>query len=460
MRYIWKMNCLAPVSFCESIMKKFYITTLGCKVNQFESAAFKSGLEEAGLQPTSGDEQADLVIVNTCAVTSGAGAQSRQSIRKCLRRNPEAKIIITGCYAEIDAQLLAAIDELKGRDYSIIGNCNKDQVVALATRTDFSIDQMLLGEINKAKKICDLPVKRFGERSRAYLRIQDGCESFCSYCIVPYTRGPSRSLPVSRVLEQAAVFAEQGHREIVLTGIHLGNYGKDLEPAVKLVDLLQMLAEHTPEVSYRISSLEPLEIDTRLLELMRSKQNIQPHFHIPLQSGHNSILKRMARRYTTEQFSEVIKLCHSKVPDLSIGIDILAGFPGETEEQFNEAVTFLQSLNFAYLHVFPYSRRPGTIAADLPGQIPKPVKEHRVAELLRLSQAKQRNFHEGQLKKTRQVLVEGRRDKQGRLKGFTDNYIDVRFSGPASLLNDICMVKLLTIENNFVIGERHEYDEN
>lgn len=441
-------------------MKKLFVTTLGCKVNQFESASFKAGLEETGYQLVSRKQEADLVIINTCAVTAGAGAQSRQIIRQCLRRNPSARIIITGCYAEIDVEKIASIDELEDRNYCIVGNSEKDTIVSIGSNPELKVQQLMLGEIDKAKNICHLPVKRFDERSRAYLRIQDGCESFCTYCIVPYTRGPSRSLEPSKVLEQASVFAQEGHREIVLTGIHLGNYGKDLEPSSDIINLLDRLSTSTPQVSYRISSLEPLEITVPLLTLMKQRTNIQPHLHIPLQSGHNDILKQMNRRYSVDQFREVIDLCHDNLPNLSIGIDILAGFPGETDEQFQQAKLFLQTLDFSYLHVFPYSRRPGTIAADLPNQVPKEVKDQRVAELLALSTEKQLLFNQSQIGQVRQVLIEGRRDKEGRLKGFSDNYIDTRFEGPDRLLGGNCRVKLLSVDNNIVTGEIHEHNED
>ncbi|MFW2367175.1 MAG: tRNA (N(6)-L-threonylcarbamoyladenosine(37)-C(2))-methylthiotransferase MtaB, partial [Desulforhopalus sp.] len=349
-------------------MKKVLITTLGCKVNQYESAAFMAGFESHGLAVVSRNEPAEIVVINTCAVTAGAGSQSRQAIRQGLRQNPLARIIITGCYAELAAAELEKEESLQGRSYSIIGNSRKDDLVTAALTPNDTRGDIILGAISDAKEICRLPLRRFGERARAYLRIQDGCESFCSYCIVPYTRGPSRSLPAKEVIAQARIFADEGHHEIVLTGIHLGNYGKDLRDGENFVSLLDKLSTTTPGVSYRISSLEPLEIGEDLLTLMQERSNIHPHLHIPLQSGHDDILARMNRRYTTEQFREVIKLCTEKLPDAAIGIDILAGFPGESEQQFKEAINFLHSIYFTYLHVFPYSKRPGTIAAEFSNQ--------------------------------------------------------------------------------------------
>ncbi|SDP63320.1 tRNA (N(6)-L-threonylcarbamoyladenosine(37)-C(2))-methylthiotransferase MtaB [Desulforhopalus singaporensis] len=430
-------------------MKKVLITTLGCKVNQFESASFQTGFEERGFTVVRSGSDADLVVINTCAVTASAGAQSRQSIRQALRKNPDADIIITGCYAEIGARELENEKELLGRRYTIIGNSEKDRLVNSAF-TRSNIEPPAPGAILQAKDICRLPVRRFGDRSRAYLRVQDGCDSFCTYCIVPFTRGPSRSLPLAEVIEQAKIFHEQGHKEIVLTGIHLGYYGHDLEPKQDITSLLDLLTRATPEVYYRISSLEPIEISRQLLQLMAERSNIQPHLHIPLQSGDDSILKKMNRRYTTDQFGDIINLCGEYLPDMAIGIDILAGFPGETEEHFNNGVRFLQSLDFTYLHVFPYSIRPGTEAARMKGQISQKEKEVRVAQLRLLSDRKKKLFYQNQLGTIRTVLVEGKKDRQGMLKGITDNYVAVRFKGPDSLLNTLTKVRLDTLQNDHV----------
>jgi len=447
-------------------MSKVFITTLGCKVNQFESAAFKTGFEQGGVTVVAQTEEADLVVINTCAVTAAAGAQSRQTIRQALRLNPAAKIIITGCYAELAAEELSKEKELQNRVYSLVGNSKKEGLVAgaLVTLSKSNIGtafpEMIMGSISTAREICRLPVRRFSERSRAYLRVQDGCESFCTYCIVPYTRGPSRSLPVKDVIEQAKIFTEEGHKEIVLTGIHLGYYGKDLTGNNTFLSLLDKLTAATPQTSYRISSLEPLEITESLLSLMGERTNIQPHLHIPLQSGSDEILGRMNRRYSTDQFREVIELCHERLPDAAIGIDILAGFPGETDAHFAAAISFLQSLYCSYLHVFPYSIRPGTVAARFKEHVSKKIKDARVTQLRSISDAKKNAFYQSQLQQTRPVLVEGRRDSDGMLKGFTDNYIAVRFAGPDSLLNSVTFVRLLKLKDNSVIGERVEHHEN
>ena len=434
-------------------MKQVIITTLGCKVNQFESAAFQTGFQEAGCTLVKAGSPADIVVINTCAVTAKAGSQSRQAVRQAIRANPGARILITGCYAETGAVQLAEMADLKGREYTIIGNSKKDQLVPTAINYDGELQQMLLGAIDTAKEICRLPVRRFGDRTRAYLRIQDGCESYCTYCIVPYTRGPSRSLPPAEVVSQARIFADEGYREIVLTGIHLGYYGRDLENPLDITDLLDRLSRETPEVRYRISSLEPTEISEKLLTLMRVRDNIMPHLHIPLQSGNDEILARMNRKYTTAEFREVVVDCRKFLPEAAIGIDILAGFPGESEDHFLHTRDFLASLDCTYLHVFPYSRRPGTAAAEFGDEIPKKIKDSRVAELRALGERKRDAFYLSQTGSIRSVLVEGKRDGKGLLQGFSDNYVPVHFPGHDNLKNSVVKVRLDRLDDAQVTGE-------
>lgn len=434
-------------------MKRILITTLGCKVNQYESAAFRTAFEQADCTIVHTGDPADIVVVNTCSVTAKAGAQSRQAVRKAIRANPDARIIITGCYAEIAAEQIAGMDDLQGREYVIIGNSKKDELVPSSIGNSQEFQQVLLGTINETKEICRLPVRNFGDRTRAYLRVQDGCESFCTYCIVPYTRGPSRSLPLDEVLAQAQVFADEGYREIVLTGIHLGYYGRDLSIPIDITKLVDMLSQKTPDVRYRISSLEPTEISVNLLNLMRTRDNITPHLHIPLQSGDDEILARMNRKYTTAQFREVITTCLEILPNAAIGIDILAGFPGETEQHFINTRDFLTSLGCTYLHVFPYSRRPGTAAANFADNVPKQTKDLRVAELRTLGEQKRDAFYLSHIGSSLPVLVEGKRDSKGLLQGFTNNYIPVHFSGDNTLKNSIVKVILKELNGAQVTGE-------
>ena len=432
-------------------MRTFVITTLGCKVNQYESAAFADALLDLGLVANQGGD-ADLVVVNTCAVTGSAGAQSRRAVFQALRRHPRAKVVVCGCYAELEGQSLAGDPRLAGREIVILGNGEKDRLATFSLAASPS-PALHLGNIAAEHEITRLPVRRFANRARAHLRIQDGCQSYCSYCIVPHTRGPSRSLPLREVLDQARILADNGHREIVLTGIHLGNYGKDLRPRTTLVELLDALTLATPETGYRISSLEPTEIDTTLLTLMRDRAGIHPHLHIPLQSGSNQILKRMNRHYSSEQFAETVATCLAYLPEAAIGIDIMVGFPGENLELYGESRRFLEALPCTYLHVFPYSIRPGTPAAEYPDQVNAAEKARRVEELLAISHEKTQSFHRRFLGTTRMVLAEGRRDRQGLARGFTDNYIAVRFPVDRPKTGGIVPVRLMALGNDHVLGE-------
>lgn len=434
-------------------MKNVFIATLGCKVNQFESASFVTGFLKVDFQIVPQVENADIVVINSCAVTARGAAQSRQLIRQTARNNPTCRIIITGCYAEIARDEITAIAELANRDFRIIGNSKKDLLVQAASEFESDPLEDLLGSIMEADTICDLPVNTFRDRTRAYMRIQDGCESFCTYCIVPYTRGPNRSLPLTKIHEQAKSFIEAGFKEIVLTGIHLGYYGKDLQERHDIIDLVDILTKSYQETRFRISSLEPTEITDNLLHLMQDRDNLMPHLHIPLQSGNDEILSKMNRHYTTSEFSDILHRCVARIPEMAIGIDILAGFPGESEDHFESTLALVSSLPCTYLHVFPYSDRPGTVASTLPGKVEKQIKTERVKRLRQIGTAKRDSFYEGQIGRVVPVLVEGKRDSENRLKGFSDNYIAVCFEGDDSLINQVVHVRLVQSEGTQVAGE-------
>lgn len=429
------------------------ITTLGCKVNQYESASFLSSLEEAGAEMVPFSGEADVYIINTCAVTGKAASQSRQLIRRALRQNANARIVVTGCYSQVAAR---EVVDLAERSVCIVGNGFKDQLVDIALAEDYCDLEMFMGDISRRREICHLPVARFSGRTRSFLKIQDGCDRFCSYCIVPYARGPSRSLPMAEVLEQAAILISQGYREIVLTGIHIGLYGADFDPETSLVLLLEQLIALPGSVRYRISSLESAEITPELLDLMASSDRIMPHLHIPLQSGCDAILKRMNRTYGAAAYRRVVEDCVARMPDIAIGADVLVGFPGEGEDEFAVTEKFLQDLPIAYLHVFPYSKRPGTVAAEMDGQVPKQVKEERVARLKQLDHQKRTAFYGRFLGETRPVLAETGRNRFQLMRGFTDNYVPVFFQAPESMSNEIVAVRIERLVDLNVFGSMTE----
>lgn len=434
--------------------KTVAVATLGCKVNQFESASFQSGFAAQGFELTSPDKPADIYIINTCAVTSKAAAQSRQLIRRVKRNNPGAKLVVTGCYAQIAPQ---QVREITDSAATIVGNANKHQLVqATLSDADGAFPEVPVGRYFKSImgqiEISPLPVNRFSGRTRAILKVQDGCNNFCSYCIVPYARGRSRSLEPEKLLEQARIYDREGHREIVLTGIHVGLYGLDLEPQIDLLYLLHELSTALPGVRFRLSSLEPTEISPPLLKFMLESNNFMPHLHIPLQSGSNRILQKMNRRYSAEQFSEIVHQCKNMVPDAAVGVDILVGFPGETEEDFQRTYELVAGLPVTYLHIFPYSKRPGTPAAEMKQQIQQKIKADRVAVLKKLDHKKRNGFYESRIGKVHPVLVETIMSANGLARGFTDNYIPVQFKAGLNDINQVVPVRLDKLLPRSVFG--------
>ncbi len=430
--------------------RKIIINTLGCKVNQYESASFLCAFKESGCRLAKEGEDADIVVINTCAVTAKAGAQSRQTIRKLMRRHPDARVVITGCYAQLSANELA---EMVDGSVCIVGNGNKHFLVEAALEVNPCDLTMLMSKILNKKEICHLPMRQFGERTRAYLRVQDGCENFCTYCIVPFTRGPSRSVPIDKMLDQVVRFHEAGHREIVVTGIHVGLYGKDLNEGYDISSLMNTLCKAQPEIRFRLSSIEPLEISDTLIDTMKSCDNFMPHFHIPLQSGDDTILNRMHRGYDRETFLNIIRKCKKNIPHAAIGIDVLTGFPGEGKKEFANTRNLLEEIEASYFHVFPYSKRPGTPAASYANQVPGNVSQQRVAELRALGARSKLSFHTKFLKTERPVLVEHSRTVDNQLSGFTDNYIPVVFSGDDELMGQIIPVYLDRIHKDLVQGK-------
>ena len=362
-------------------------------------------------------------------------------------------MVITGCYAQMAASELAEIVE---SPVCIVGNGNKHLLVEAALRDTPCDLTMLMGRILQKEEISVLPMRQFGSRTRAYLKVQDGCTNFCTYCIVPYTRGPSRSLQLHEALEQTQRFTEAGHKEIVVTGIHVGMYGKDLNEEVDIAALMQTLCTSYPQIRFRLSSIEPQEISDALLDAMDNNPNFMPHFHIPLQSGDDTILKRMRRGYDREMFRSILQKCSTRFPDAAFGIDILTGFPGEGEEEFSNSKRLLEEIDATYFHVFPYSKRPGTLAASFPDQVPKEISSNRVTILRKLAETKQHAFYTRHLLTARPVLVEKKRNKDMLLHGFSDNYIPVVFQGSDELMGQVVHVKLIQIKDDVVFGELAE----
>ena len=407
------------------------LATLGCKVNQYESAALAEILENMGFAIAPFDEDADGYIVNTCTVTSRTDFQCRQLIRRAVRRNPGAFVVVTGCYAQVNAAELEGIPGVT----VVAGNLDKETIPRIVADLWTEEQDGGQGVVAKRRHVRCFgqrdpfyapEVKRLPDHTRLFLKIQDGCDGGCSYCIVPRARGRSRSLPPEEVLRRISRSAAAGCQEIVLTGIHLGCYGQDLNPRAGLAAILGQIETRKSIGRLRISSIEPREVTDELLALFKESTIICPHLHIPLQSGDDAILALMNRDYDAAFFGALVEKAVAARPDTAIGLDVMAGFPGEDEAAFERTYRLIEELPVAYLHVFPYSKRPGTKASGMPGQVREEDKKRRAERLRSLGREKKRVFMERFIGQPLQVLLEGRIDKRtGYYRGFSKNYIPV-----------------------------------
>ncbi len=430
--------------------KRVALVTLGCKVNQCESAAMAERLRQMGHHLVGFDAEADVCIVNTCSVTARTDFQSRQLIRRAARRNPGAPVIVTGCYAQVAPRSVQALPNVR----LVAGNLEKDLIPGLVGSLHAGPADVMVRNIGKARHFSGFTPGRFPGRTRAFLKIQDGCNARCSYCIVPSARGPSRSMPPDGVLGHVAALADSGYREIVLTGIHLGAWGQDLTPAAGLPSLVRRIEGDGKIGRLRLSSVEPLEVTGEMIDCLKESNVLCRHLHIPLQSGDDRVLAAMGRHYDRHFFRTLVNRLVAEIPDLAIGIDVMAGFPGEGEREFENTASFLRELPVAYLHVFPYSERPGTAAAALSEKVGEPVKKRRAAVLRSLGVEKRQAFAKRFVGTRQTVLVEEGRDrKTGRLKGFTGNYIPVLLrEGGREMMNRFVDVVIESAEAGMAEG--------
>jgi threonylcarbamoyladenosine tRNA methylthiotransferase MtaB len=449
--------------------KRFKIITLGCKVNQFESACLRGVLLHAGWSEVLKEGCADVNIVNSCIVTQRASYQTRQAIRKVIKESPSATTAVIGCYAQVFPEELSGIEGVS----LVIGNTMKSRVPeilldahthapplaknpsqACCPTTKFSSSQPSWeGELSDSLQSTTLSAEMFSGRTRGFLKIQDGCDSFCSYCIVPFARGHLRSLHPQAAISMLRSFADKGYKEVVLTGIHLGKYGTDLQSGMNLHELLKLIREEGLPLRIRLSSLEPKEIDSDLIDMVASEPWLCRHFHIPLQSGDDLILRRMNRKYTSREFAALIDRIKERVPLAAIGVDVMAGFPGEDERAFKNTFDLLTELPVSYLHVFPFSPRKGTTASTLSGRVNEKETKRRADSLRGVGAEKRQVFHTSCLGKTFQVLAEGRKSRErGIIRGFSDNYLPVSFPSTQLLRNEFVNVVIKKVEKNEVRG--------
>lgn len=384
--------------------------TLGCKLNYAETSTYERGFREAGYEVVGWKDSADIYLVNTCSVTRMSDAKSRNLIRKVHRVNPSASIIVTGCSAQLRREEIESIEGV-----TRVFGCNEKHLVVPET----------LGLPHEEQET--FPAYSTGERTRSFLKVQDGCNNFCAYCTVPYARGKSRNIPICTVVKQARAIAAEGVKEIVLTGVNTGDFGRTTGES--FLDLLKALNEVEGIERYRVSSIEPNLITEEIIDWIASGTKFQPHFHIPLQTGSDEILKRMGRHYDTNFFAERIAYIRKAMeapgkPEVFFGIDVMVGLPGETDEHFRRTCEFISSIRPAFIHVFPYSRRPGTVAAEFPDQVRDEVKTSRVAELEELCARLHADFVERNRGIKEKVLFEST-DRKGMMEGYTGNYIRI-----------------------------------
>ena len=397
---------------------RFAIATLGCKVNQYDSALIETRLNGLGLKRCDFDQVADVYIVNTCTITDRADSESLRIARRARRLNPSARVIMTGCFAQASPDVLAdspAVDAVVG-----LGRPGDLEAAALG----HPHDRVMVSNLRKEKATIELGAVTLEGRTRAFLKVQEGCDQFCSFCVVPFSRGRSRSVEPRRILTALDGLHAQGIKEVILTGVHLGGYGKDLDPALKLEDLLQMVEERAPIARVRLSSLDPEELSDGIIDLVASSDKFCPHFHLPLQSGEDGTLRRMRRRYDLATFRERVNRLTDTMPEVAIGTDLIAGFPGESRSDFESYFKFVEGLPLAYFHVFPYSIRSGTTAAKMSDRVPSAEIKRRATELRQLGERKHLDFAASFVGARLQVLLE---DAVGanEMRGYSRNYLRV-----------------------------------
>jgi threonylcarbamoyladenosine tRNA methylthiotransferase MtaB len=421
--------------------------TLGCKVNAYETEAVMEMFKNKGYEIVDYDQVSDVYIVNSCMVTNSGERKSKQIIRRPIQLNPHAIVIVMGCLSQLKAQQMLDIEGVK----IVLGTKNRHQIIDyLDTYLDTKQPMNQVDHLSNDESFENLSINDFAHHQRAFLKIQDGCNNFCTYCIIPYTRGRIRSKTKDIIIEEVKDLVNNGHKEIVLTGIHTGGYGADLD-SYSFAQLLRDLEKIEGLKRLRISSIEITELDQDVLNAIHDSKKIVKHLHIPLQSGSERILKKMNRKYNKADFKAKIDEIRLMFGQIALTTDVIVGFPTETDDEFIEAYDFIESIGFQELHVFPYSRRQGTPADKMKGQINGKIKKERVHRLLALSDRLKRKYYESQLGLNKEIIVE--QEKDGQLMGHTDDYISVKMNGDTSLIGQMVNVKLIDIDFPYMIAK-------
>lgn len=427
-------------------MKKVAFYTLGCKVNQYETEAMSELFLNSGYEICNFDNFADIYVINTCTVTSMSDRKSRQIIRRAKKQNSDAIVIVTGCYSQTNPQ---SVLEIEGVNL-VLGTKDRKNIVTLAENTKNTDKLSFVGDIMKTHSFEELEISHYEERTRAFIKIQEGCNQFCSYCIIPYARGPIRSREMNDVISETERLVNNGYSEIIYTGIHVASYGLDTgEP--KLADLLKKANKIEGLKRIRLSSIEPMTLDEEFVKNISECDKLCHHFHLSLQSGCDETLKRMNRKYTTKEYKKIVDGLRKNYPDVAITTDIMTGFPGETDEEFSKTLEFVKEISFADAHIFQYSQRNGTTAAKRPDQISPEIKEQRSKELIKICKKSQDDFISSFIGKTMEVLFE-QPSENGYFEGKTSNYITVYVKTEQNLQSIYKNVLIKEAENQIAYG--------
>ena len=416
-------------------MKTFLINTLGCKVNAYESQAVKEILLKNGYIERN-DKDPDVVIINTCAVTKMAEHKSRQKVSSLAKKYPSSIIVVCGCSSQLHPN---SYSQIEGVDI-VIGNNNHLEIMTLLEKYNKEHKQQIsLDDSTRKRTYQNIKITSFDEKVRAFVKIGDGCDNFCAYCIIPFTRGKLRSRPREEILDEIKALIKNDYKEIVLTGIDSASYGREFDD-YKFDDLLEDILKIEGLKRLRISSIEASQITDRFISLMKNNKIVAPHLHIPLQSGSDTVLKRMRRKYTCDEFYKTILKIKTELPDVALACDVIVGFPGESEEEFIETYQFIEKCGFAFLHVFPYSIREGTLAASMKNQIPSAIKKQRVASLIQLGNRLSNEYALKFVGKELEVLVESYDEASGLYKGYSENYLDCYLTSENNVVNQIVKI--------------------
>ncbi len=429
-------------------MKKVAFITLGCKVNQYETNAMIQKFIEKKYEIVKHTEKADIYIVNTCTVTNMSDRKSRQMLRRVKEQNQESIIVACGCYAQVAKEELEKIDEID----IVLGNNEKTEIVKhIEEYINKNIKKVEIEDVMKEKEYKEFGNITYTEKTRAVIKIQDGCDRFCSYCIIPYARGRVRSRKPKSIISEIKKISEKEIKEVVITGIHIASYGKDFKEQYELIDLLEEINKIEGIERIRLGSIEPLLITENFIERLKKLDKICHQFHLSLQSGCDETLKRMNRRYTTQEFRKITQLLKATYKDVNLTTDIIVGFPGETEEEFNTTYQFLKEIKFYKMHIFKYSQRKGTKAAIMPNQVLGEIKEQRIQKLIELSNQNEKEYNSLYIGKKVDVLFE--EEKEGIYKGHTANYIQIYYKTNEKLENIIKTVTCKKAFNEYIEAE-------